>query len=341
MRAVAVISLAFIVACDIPTELPKWNPTFAVPLVATSIPVAQLVPISVESTPGGSTFVISPTSVSFPFPLATVCAACVALHGQTAPTPAIHYGAGYAIRFPVNVDSASVVNGVINFRLTNGWGFDPLRPAAGQTGFIRVDLLGRDGTSRGSAFFSGRDRAFPPGSTIDGSLTFAGAITSTPILHITFGFPAGDAARIDAAAAITATILSGRLVATDATVEVISRQVTSNAMSLNLTGVDEFVIQRVRGGKILLAIHNGFAVSGRMTLNITGGINPVRKTFDIPDADATVELELTEAELESVLGQSVVASIQGIVSTSGSVTLTPTTTFTIEPLLVLELGPGS
>ncbi len=341
MRAVAVIGVALIVACDIPTELPKWNPTFAVPLTGTSIAVAQLVPISVESTPDGPAFVIAPGSASFPFPLAAVCAACAALHGQTAPTPAIQYSAGSGIPFPVAVDSAGVLNGVINFRLTNGWGFDPLRPAAGQTGFIRVDLLGRDGASRGFVVFSGSERAFPPGSTMDGALTFAGATTQTPILQVTFGSPAGDAAPINAAAMINVIVVSGRLVATDATVKVASRQVTSLPMQLNLTGVDDFVIRRVRGGKLLLKIANGFRVSGRMTLNIAGGINPVSQMFDIPAADSTVEVELSEADLESILGRSVVASVQGIVSTSGSVMLTPTSSFTLEPLLVLELGPGS
>jgi hypothetical protein len=341
MRAVAVIGVALIAACDIPTELPKWNPAFAVPLTGTSIAVAQLVPISLESAPDSSTFVMSPASASFPYALSTVCPACAASDGQIAPTPAFQYAAGYAIPFPVTVDSAGVVNGAINFRLTNGWNFDPLRPAPGRTGFMSLELIGHDGNVRGFSFFSGQDRSFAPGSTINGTLTFAGAATQTPILQLRFNSPAGNPVRMDAASSLTLTVVSGRLVATDATVKVSLRQVTSLPMQLNLTGIDDFVIRRVRGGKLVLRIANGFHVTGRMTLNIAGGINPVSQTFDIPADDSTVEVELSEADLESILGRAVVASVQGNVSTSGSVKLTPASTFTVEPLLVLELGPGS
>ena len=341
MRAVAVIAFALVAGCDIPTELPKWNPTFAVPLGGTSVAVAQLVPISVENGVDGSTFVISPPSLAFPHSLAKVCVSCAHLDGRIANVPQLQYTDSFRVPLPASVDSAAVVLGAIDFRVTNGWSFDPLRPAPGQTGSMRLDVIGRDGQVRGFALFSGRDRSFAPGTVITGTITFAGAATQTPNLRLSLVSPASEPVHIDTAAALTVSILSGRLVATEATVNVVSRQVTSLPMQLNLAGVDDFIIRRVRGGKLVLTIENDFSVSGRMTLNITGGLNLVTKTFDIPNTDATVEVALSEADLESILGRSVVASIQGLVSTLGSVILMPTSAFRVAPLLVLELGPDS
>ena len=331
----------FAASCDIPTELPKWNPTFAVPLEVTSIPLAQLLPAGMDVSPDGTQFLLSVAAFAGQNRLSDVCTACRPLDGQTVPKPAFAGTVFYSIDPPSGVDSASILGGTLNIAVTNGWSFDPLRPAAGQTGAITITVLPVDNRPRGVASFPGQQHAFPPGSTLAGAVNFAGAPTRSIILRVDIWSPAGDPVRIDGASAVRFAVTSGQMVASDATINISPRQLTGLPISLDLSGIDDFVIERVEGGRLILTIDNGFSVRGLMTLTISGGRTNVVKTFTLEADDTTSEVMLTEAELESILGYSVVASVSGFVSTNGPVLVTPSSTFTVKPLLVVDLGPDS
>lgn len=340
MRFVSVVAL-LITACDLPTELPRWNATFAVPLEGISIPLTQMLPGGVDVSPDGTAFVISGGSYAAEYYLTNICAPCRPLEGQLVPKPAFQGGIGYPIPLPAGLDSASVVSGSIAFSVANGWAFDPLRPAAGQTGAITVDVGSRDLESRGFTAFVGSTHSFPPGSTMPGALTFGGTPVQMPFVHVRFNSPAGDPVRIDGQSKLTFVLTSARLVATDVSVTIGQRQITGRSVQLDLTGIDDFIIRRTRGGRLVLAIDNEFAVRGTMTVAIGGGSTSVTKTFTMAADDATSEVPLTEAELEAMLGRSVTLTLTGLVGTAGPAVLTPASTFTVAPLLVLELGPDS
>ncbi len=325
-------------ACDIPTELPKWNPTFAVPLEGTSIPVAQLLPSSVQIRSGA--FVLSPAPITFQAQLGAFCLPCRQLSSQIVPKPEFDAALIIPLPFPADVIEATVTGGWIHFSIRNGFSFDPVRPGGAQTGMLAIEIQTMNGAVRGSYTLSGVERGFPPATTITDSISIsAGSATAGFQVRLHVHSPAGPPVRVDPQQSLQLTVTPRELAVSEARVLVENRQVTAQQLQLNLTGVDEFIIRRVRGGKLVLAIQNDLVVGGTFTLNITGGFAPVAKTITLTEGATTVEVTLTEPELESILGRSVVASISGIITSSAAL-VTPTSVFAIEPLLVLELGPG-
>jgi hypothetical protein len=132
-----------------------------------------------------------------------------------------------------------------------------------------------------------------------------------------------------------------QLLLSAAQLRVQNRQISAQPVQLDLAGIDDFVVDRVRGGKLVLETTNGFGVGGAMTLVVASGSTQITKQVDVPATDATVEVPFTEAELESMLGHVVVLSFSGLVSSAGAVTVTPASSFSVTSLLVVELGPSS
>ena len=341
MRFGVIAATLLLAACDVPTDLPKWNPRYAVPLESTTIPLAQLLPAGVTVSADGLVFLMSTGSLVVPLRLMDACVACRPYEGLVVTKPAFQIGVGHGLPLPQGVDSASIVGGSLNFRITNGWSFDPLRPGGAQTGLLGVNVTGRDARPLGFAVLFGTDHALPPGSSISHSLTFTGTPTTNPVLRLDINSPEGGPVVIDGQSTLTFVLNSGQLVATDVKVTVAQRQLTGIPLQLDLTGIDDFIIERVQSGKLVLTLDNEFAVRGTMTLSITGGLMPIVKTFTLEAEHTTAEVTFSEEEMESILGQSLVASLSGFVSTNGSVSLMPRSVFRVEPLLVLELGATS
>jgi hypothetical protein len=330
--------LLLLAGCDIPTELPKWNPTFAVPLEGTSFSVAQLLPSSIALAGGNPQFALSVAPVNAVFTLAQLCSACAGAVGQSLPKPAFVGTARVPVPLPADVDEASVSSGNVAFTVRNGFSFDPLRPSASARGTLTINVRRANGALLGSRSISGIDRALSPGSTLSDEVSFAG-IADSLIVEVVLDSPAGDATPFNAADALTITVAPTAVILSSARLLIAGRQISAPQIQLNLTGIDAFVIRRVRGGKLVLSIENGFGASGSVTLGIAGGLTPITKTIALSAADTTVEVPLTESELEGTLGRAVVVSISGTVGANGAVQLTPTSAFTVQPLLMLELGP--
>ena len=339
-RSFPFLLLMLATACDIPTELPRWNPTFAVPLEPISIPLAQLLPAGVALTPAGSAFVVSLPPVNIRARLVELCGACGTLDGQIVSKPAFTGSSTARIPMPRDVISGTFTGGVVQFTITNGWTFDPLRPGGGQLGTMILRPAAQP-IEGGSAVVSGQTRAFPPGATLTESVPIAPATLESLPLEVHLASPAGDPVLIDGQSALTMTIAPLDLIASSVRVQVGARQLTSPQVPIDLTGVDDVVVRRVNGGMLRLTIANGFDVAGNMTLTLAGGLMPVVKTFTLQAGETAGEVMLTEAELKSILGQSVVASLTGLMTTNGAVRLTPASVFSIEWLLVLEMGSAT
>jgi len=309
-------------------------------LAGVSIGVAQLLPPSVTLTDDRTAFSISIAPVSFSTSLGQLCPACAAFNGQTVPKPAFSGTLSAAIPLPADVLGATLIFGRLRFAARNGFSFDPIRPGGAQTGSLTVRVTEAGGALIGSQVITGAQRPWPPGATLTDSLALAGSGAAFTVA-LTIDSPAGGAAQINTAARIdvTATPVQLRLSAVQLRVQ--NRQISAQPVQLDLTGIDDFIIDRVRGGKLVLEATNGFGVGGTMTLVVSSGATQITKQVDMPSTNATVEVPFTEAELESMLGHVVVLSFSGLVSSAAAVTVTPAASFSVAPLLVVELGPSS
>lgn len=329
-----------VAACDIPTDLPEWNPTYAVPLADITIGVSQLLPPSVTLANGNTAFSISLAPVSFGTSLGQLCPACAAFNGQTVAKPAFSGTFSTAIPLPTDVLGATLISGRLGFMATNGFSFDPIRPGGPSTGSLSVRVIEAGGALIGSRVIAGAVQAWPPGSTLTDSLELAGTGSSFAVAT-TIDSPAGGTAQINTAARIDVTATPVQLLLSSVQLRVQNRQLSAQPVQLDLTGIDEFIIDRVQGGSFVLELTNGFAVGGSMTLVVSGGPTQITKQVAIPAADATVEVPFTESELESMLGRVVVISLSGLVSSDNGVTVTPSSALHAGTLLVLELGASS
>ena len=342
MRAIVVLVLAMrLAACDFPTDLPKVNPTFAVNLPTTRISVAQLLPAGI--TISDNFFALSLAPVTFSRTLGELCPQCASANGQTAPKPAFVGTFSANVQLPNDVVEVFVGSGWLRFNATHAFSFDPIRPAPGVNGTISFRVLGVTGSQTtpvvlGSQVISGAERSFPPGSTLTDSIAIQG-LTGAPItIEVEVNSPAGGTTQINTASRITVTAAPQSLLLSSGSVRVQNRQISAQHIQINLTGIDQFLINRVRGGRLILAVDNPFNVSGPLTLTLSGGLAPVTKTVQLQPGNSTIEVLLTERDLESVLGHAVVLSVTGPISASGSVVITPSSELVLTSRLVLEIG---
>lgn len=331
-------AVALFAACDIPTELPKWNPEYAIELEGTTISVAQLLPASVTLANNNSAFSVAFQPVTFSRTLAQLCPACGPLHGQVVPKPAFNGSLSTTLPLPADVEAAVLQSGAIRFDASHNFSFDPLRPGLGNTGSFTITA--RSGNAiLGSKVITGAERAFPPGITLTESLTLSSGTVGGPVeVLMEISSPAGGPTLINTQAALTVTATPRGVLASSAQIRVSNRPVSGQAVQINLTGIDQFIIDRVRGGKLVLRIANSFGVTGTLNLAITGGNNPILKSLELAAGTTSVDVPFTEAELRSILGRSIIVSLTGSVSATAGANLTPASAFSISPLLVLQLG---
>lgn len=338
LLATASLALA---ACDLPTEAPKWETTWVVPAESTTMAVSSLLPSSVTVTPDESAFVLSVGGTSFTNSLGDVCSSCQALDGTTAPKPAFAATVGSGVALPEDVLSAALSSGSITVELTNGFNFDPIRPSGTARGSIKVTV------TAGSAVLAeqtidGVAEPFPANTTKSVALNFAPAtLTDSIKVAVALDSPAGDPVEIDTDLAFTAEATPGDLTVSEAEVMLASRTVQLDQVDLGLESVDQNLADRARSGALRLEISNPFAVSGELTMQITGPGTTISKALPIAAGSSAPRIEFSGTELRSILGESgVTLGASGTVSApSGSITIQPSQLLVITSKLELVLGP--
>ncbi len=341
LSVLAACALAVASACDIPTELPKWDTTFVVQAESTAFSVIQVLPSSVTLTNNGSAFSLSLSPTTLSERLGILCPACTALHGLVAPKPAFNDSFASTIALPADVAGASLTSGTINISLIHNFSFDPLRPGATARGSLTITA--RSGASTlGSATVNGVAQAFPTGSPLAVALPLgSGSISGPVVVTVTVNSPLGDATPIDTNQHIDATATPSNLVISTAQVRIQGRNVTATPVSLDVGDIDEFVTDHVKSGALILNINNPFNVSGTLTLAITGGTRPITKPIQVVPGQSTVTVSFDQSELRAFLGlgHDVALTITGAVSAPGNVTVTPAMVLTVNSQLKLVIGP--
>jgi len=333
--------------CDIPTEAPEWDQRWIVPADETTVDVETLLPDGVTVVPGGSAFSVSVDPVSFEETLGNLCTQCQAINGQVAPKPAFESSIQESATFPDDVAEATVQKGELVVLATNGFAFDPVRPAAGVTGTLTMSLYDQSaaGTLLDQIIVDGATESFAVGVTIVKIFEFSGVVRGPLVVVVAVNSPAGDAVTIDVTERLIVDAGVQALEISSAVIDVSGREFTMDDTELDLEGVDETVVDHVMSGALDLEIQNPWSIGATFSVTIQGPNTNISKGFNIPPgATSTARVEFSQSELRSFLGQpNVVLGGHGLVDVgAGQVTLSPGQVLTLESQLdlVIRVGGG-
>lgn len=315
-------------ACDLPTEAPIVEQTWAVPLPEISVTAADVAPTFLVPVPSGFDVALDPVVAASN--LGTLCgAACDTLNGLVAPVPAFTGIVGSNFDLPADLIVAYVRSGVIDVSVTNNMGFDPTENG----GTVSLEVVGPTGMVVASTTFDA-SQGFPTGSSLQttlllGSLDFDGDVRTV------IDVPGGQTSLIDSAADLSVsasftsfTVTGGQLGSLDETFIF-----GPEAFEIDL---GDQILENVQGGFVEFKIANpwGATVSGSLDFG------PVSKPILIQTAaSSTVRLDFSESELREMLRPTSV-SLTGVGTASGTsieidasdlLSLKPTFFFVIRP----------
>lgn len=357
---IALVGVASVAACDLPSEAPIFQQTWIVPTDSASIGATTLLPSGVRDTVIGATpaFVVSPSATVVNTTLGSICSAsaCQSVTTVSAPTPAFTSPAGLlgsTINLPTGVNSAIVTGGTLRVSITNNLGFDPLRPNGpvtapyGQIIFsISSGAVTRTDTIRGSA-----SQGLPTAATTALTATLpTGVYAGSVSIAVTLVVPAGGTASLNRANTFSLTSSLQNFSVSQATIMVNNVAINTSPVSFGLSDVD--LVDQVQGGGVLLDIVNPFTVSA--TLNVvfaapaqgTGSAVTISKPITIPaQRTSSTSVTLTQAELRSLLGKSGVSiRVDGTATGTGvgrSTIVEPASQITLRTKLQLILNVGA
>ncbi len=336
------MTAGLLVACDVPTDVPKWDMTWSVPSKSTSISVNSMLPTGVSSI--GNAFYVNVNGVSILRSLGQDCAACLAADGLTVPKPAFT-GTGTATAvLPASVVSAVLSNTTMSVAIQHTFGFDPLRPSAAAgapTGWIRI-VVTSGGVVIGRDSINGATTPLPSGPVILRTFPLTGTVSATDgvIVTSTINSPAGDAVQMIASRSMVFAVQSPSLTVTSAQVNLTNQAVNAAATAMDLSGVDATIRDRALGGTLFLTIANPFAVTGALTLNFAGSSPAVSKSINLSSGNSTPSVTFTAAELKALLGKNINLTVTGTVS-GNPVTVQPSQSVTVGTRLQVTLNSAS
>jgi hypothetical protein len=344
-------------ACDI-VELatnpaPGFEQEWNLPADSTVISVGTLLPpaVSIYSTPGSmppdsSAFELTMNLLPISRRVGDDCAQCQTLDGQTTVKPAFVLSSGSTTLLPADVVAGSLVGGQVSVQVTNTLSFDPIRVknGPGAQGFMLIVL--RSGSlviARDSV--NGATTAFAPGAVLTRPLALQSAVVAgTVSIDLTINSPAGDhnvfidaSGRVDASAAVQEFRLAS------ARINVSGRPLASQGTdSIPLDGIDASITDRVTAAGLDMTISNPFAIAG--DVDVEFGYAPsqtIAKTIAMPTGvDQLRSVSLDQAEVRTLFGQKVGLRVNGLVSSTGPIDVTPRQVVTIANRLRLTILVG-
>ncbi len=336
----ATVLLLLAAGCDFPTSLPKWNTQWLVPVRNTEFTVAQLLPTAVITTADNSAFVVSVAPITISRSLAALCAACVPVNGLVVAKPAFTATVSDTLRLPSDVAAATLAGGTVAVSIANGLDFDPIRPSATQRGTITLTLTSGSATI-GTLTLNGATDVLPANSSLTRSVTLASGVPVSGKIAavLAVSSPAGDPVRIDASETFSITVTPQTIRVSDATVAVSGKSVAIQPVELNVSDIDQSLIDRVQAGALVLGIVNPFGVTGTLNLTIVGPGVTIRKPVQLGTGATTQRVPFTTDEIKSILGRSgVTFTATGPVSSPQPVKVSPAQAAQVTAQLELTLG---
>jgi len=327
--AAAIVTLT---GCDIPTELPKIEQRWIIPVDEIALSVAELLPDGVTLV--GNEFQVSAEPLYASENLGTLCAPCDILDGQTGTVPSFSGTISSSQTLPAGLVSAIVTTGSMRIQISNQFGFDPLL-----NGGSMVIVLEDEGTGRtlgGVTLEDATDDIPAYGSVMRMISVSPGTITGPIRTSIFLIAPGGQTGYIDNSALVEVIATTEALRVSEATVNVGTRAVALDERTLDLD-LDENIVERILQGTIVLEVENPFPV----TFNGTLQIGTTSKTFSVTTTGAsTVPIPYTGSELRSFIGRTNVLVRGPGTVTGGTMTVRPREQMDMKAKLdfTLEIG---
>jgi len=335
---------------------PRFLQTWNLPADSTRISVASVLPpnVAVYSTPASSppdssafqiTMSLQPVSRS----VGLDCVACQPLDGTTAIKPAFVLAAGSVTALPTDVVSGGLIAGQINVSVTNNMSFDPIRvkTGPGAQGYMLIVL--RSGSMVfGRDSLNGATTAFAPGAMLIRPITLQpGVITNNISVDVTINSPVGDTpVPINASGTLGANATVPDLRLSTVRINVNDRTLLSpGGERLDLAEIDDVIVDHVEGAELEMTISNPFAITGNVNVNFQYGpavSDAVAKTVAFPTGDNQVRtVALTKQDMTQLFGNEVALTVNGGVSSSAPIDITPRQVIVIGNRLRLFILTGS
>lgn len=331
-KGVAVLAaFAGATACDVPTEPPEWDQTWVVPGEEIVMSVGELLPASVALTPDSSAFAVTIDGVTFSQTLTSLCSLCSAIDNQVVPKPAFATTFAAVDSLPADVVTATLAGGQLILDMSHDFGFDPLWPVVSDptvTGYIVVTVSsGGVVVAQDSVDGADPDGAFPSGTTKTLTMDVVpGDLSAQLDISVDISSPAGDPYTVNSAAALSVVLQPSSLQMSEVEVNVDNITVDTDPTTLELSGVDSTVVERVLEGAIRFNIDNPFRIAGTMDLTLDPpGPQLVQKSLTIQEGTYTDRVSFSGSELQSILGQDdVLVTASGtMTATAGAIRVTP------------------
>lgn len=308
MTSAILAALLFLpVACEIPTEAPKWDQRWLFPIGSASIPPSELLPEGPWGTDEDQAFFIQFDTFQFFTTLGDLCPECVPLWGLQAPKPAFE-GVFSGPLLPEGMVSAEVIRADMTLEIRNGFNFDPIRPDSAVFGEIVLQLRsgGIGGNVLDQATIDGREVALPQNTTESVALSFSGTVPEGSVALAQIVSPAGSTVRIDITDRATVTVVRDILRVSSAVMEVGGRTFELPAVDLGTGELASELVDRVESGAVELRIVNPWNMSADLLFEIFGPTvaPPIQKTVTLPASpESVLSVELTAQELQAFLGE--------------------------------------
>lgn len=341
--ALAATALA---GCDLPTQAPKWNTTWILPVHDDTVAVSQFLPASV--TVAGSNFVTTVARDSVRQSLGQMCGACGALNGTSAALPAFSDTLTHTDSFPGSVLAITPGGGLaLSFRIDNALGFDPLRPGTGLVGKIVTTITDSAGNAVATDSVDGGSDSLPSGTSMSRSIPLGANAIHGPI-HVVAAvtIPGSDAFTVDTSASLKVTTTTDSVTLAGVTVSLLNQSVQSGSVDVDWSGIDTSVQQKMQRAKIQLTTHNPFTAEGTGTITFTQGGTPVipAKNIVIAAGDTTQLIDLSQSEIQTLTGagQSTVSVAATVSGTGGgnAVTIMPGQQLIVQTHVLVTLTIG-
>lgn len=328
--------------CDVPTSLPRVESRFVIPGESGAVHVSELLPPTV--TVMGGHFRLQVNTAQLPGrSLGELCGGtCEAFDGQQVPKPAFTDSMAALLHMPADVGEAVVSSGVLTVRLTHDFGFDPIRPTGALSqGAMTLTVRSGDRVA-GSAVVTD---PFPSGSTVERHIELEpGTVSSGLAVTVALASPASAVpVTIRSDARLTGSAVPGPIDVSEAHVVVVERPIQVDAVSMDLTGIDGVVAERVKSGALVLRVDNPFDVmsAGPLELHVRAEDMEIVKPVEMQPGASTQRVEFTREQIRSMLGRSLRVSLDGrVAGTNGVVRVQPDDAVRVQTTLdvVLELG---
>lgn len=335
--ALALMGLAVLGACDVPTEAPIIDQRWILPVENTSISVNELLPAGV--TASGNAFLLSVDPFSTSAALQDLCSACSAFQGLTAPAPAFEGTLTLSQDLPSDVTGANISSASVQVAVTNHFNFDPINGG----GSISITLQdGVGGRPLADVVITG---TLPPSATVTRTLNVdPGSVGTTVFATVVVTSPGGELTTIDGTQRLDVNATPGTIAASSASVDVSGQAVTIDPVDLDVEDIDSSISDRIQNGSIVLAITNpfGVALTAQADIEYPGGT--LSKPLSVgAGATSTTTLSYTGSELRSFLGKNSVrfTGTGTVSSTAGVITVTPGQEAVIEATLDVNLQIGN